>query len=111
MRLAELEPRWLINEPDRKLFIFMCPHCRKRWLSCKNFVLSVGDQIELFAKALKTDADEVCSGKHTTVVPMKDAVCWKIEHHESWDTLSVTPSIDASPSGDWHGFITNGAIA
>lgn len=110
MRLVDLQPRWLINEPGRKLFIFWCPHCRKRWLSCKSFTMSVGDQIELFALAMKTDVDEVCSGTHTTVVPMKESVCWTFDKPDSWETISVSPSIDASPSGDWHGSITNGEI-
>lgn len=103
MRLAELQPRWLVNEPDRKLFIFLCPHCRKRWLSCKNFAFPVHEQIELFERALRDEEMDV-------VVPMNDATCWKLERSESWDTLSVSPSIDASPSGDWHGHIKNGAI-
>lgn len=109
-RLAELSPRWLINEPGRQLFIFLCPHCRKRWLSCKNFVMDVGEQIELFAQALKVDADEVCSGTHTTCVPMRADVCWTMSKADSFETISVTPSINASPSGDWHGFITEGQI-
>jgi hypothetical protein len=29
---------------------------------------------------------------------------------ENWDTLSLIPSVDASKSGHWHGFITNGEI-
>lgn len=103
MRLADLQPRWLINEPERKLFIFVCPHCRKRWLSCKNFVMKIGDQIELFEKALREEEMDV-------VVPMTAEVSWALENPESWDTISVSPSIDASPSGDWHGHIKAGQV-
>jgi hypothetical protein len=28
----------------------------------------------------------------------------------SFETMAVTPSIDGSPGGLWHGFITNGEI-
>lgn len=28
----------------------------------------------------------------------------------SFDTLTVTPSLDGSAGGNWHGFITNGEI-
>lgn len=29
---------------------------------------------------------------------------------ETFDTLTLTPSVDASQHGCWHGFITNGEI-
>lgn len=29
---------------------------------------------------------------------------------DDWDSLTLTPSIDASQHGHWHGFITNGEI-
>lgn len=107
MRLSELEPRWLINEPGRQLFVFRCPGpcCkeRRRWLSCKNFRMKLSEQIDLF-EAAGLEGSKV-------VVPMKADVCWKITRAESWDTLTVSPSIDASPSGDWHGHIKNGGIS
>jgi hypothetical protein len=30
---------------------------------------------------------------------------------ETFDDLTLTPSIDASPSGHWHGYVTNGQVA
>lgn len=30
---------------------------------------------------------------------------------EDLDNVTITPSIDASKAGHWHGFITNGQIA
>lgn len=35
--------------------------------------------------------------------------CWQYAG-DDFTTMSVTPSIDASASGDWHGHITNGEI-
>ena len=29
---------------------------------------------------------------------------------ENFETLTLTPSVDASAEGHWHGFITNGNI-
>lgn len=29
---------------------------------------------------------------------------------ETFETMSLTPSVDASASGHWHGFITNGEV-
>jgi hypothetical protein len=43
------------------------------------------------------------------VAPCNETTCW-IFSGSDFETLSVTPSIDASKSGCWHGFITNGVI-
>jgi len=42
-------------------------------------------------------------------VPMKSDACWTMSSN-TFDAMTVTPSIDASASGHWHGFITNGEI-
>ncbi len=33
---------------------------------------------------------------------------WELMSEEDFATLTLTPSIDASKTGHWHGFITNG---
>lgn len=33
---------------------------------------------------------------------------WDLLGQDDFETLTLTPSIDASASGHWHGFITNG---
>jgi hypothetical protein len=30
---------------------------------------------------------------------------------EDFEKISLSPSVDASASGHWHGFVTNGAIS
>lgn len=101
MLLAELEPRWI--HPN--VFVFLCPHCRKDFLSCKNAEMSQRDQWALFEKEFGEDWN-------TLVVPMNPDTVWTISSTEPGDkeTLTVTPSIDASASGHWHGHITNGVI-
>jgi hypothetical protein len=47
--------------------------------------------------------------KGRVVVMTKEEVAWRFEGND-FATLTVTPSIDASNSGNWHGFITNGEI-
>jgi hypothetical protein len=42
-------------------------------------------------------------------VPCRDDMAWVISSQD-FATMSVTPSLDASASGHWHGFITNGEI-
>ena len=99
MKLSELEPQWL----SENMFAFLCPHCSGIWLTCKNAVMEHKVQRDLAAAAgLEAGPPYmiVLSAKNTT---------W------TWNTLnfeimSVTPSIDASASGHWHGFITQGKI-
>lgn len=100
MRLTELEPQWL----SENLFVFRCPHCREIWISCKNIAMIYSKQTELFRKA---DLDP--HGPYYAVVPMREETAWNISSKD-FQTMSVTPSIDASASGHWHGHITNGEI-
>jgi hypothetical protein len=97
MKLTELEPRWI--HPN--LFVFRCPHCRKDWLTCKNADMSDREQHDLYEKAFGEDWN-------MQVVPCAPKFAWGITG--DFETLNVSPSIDASNSGHWHGFITNGEI-
>jgi len=106
MRLIDLEPRWI--HPN--VFVFLCPHCRKDLLACKDIQMSERDQWALFEKEFGEDWN-------TIVVPMNPDFAWSISGIRPTDpraafidNLTVTPSIDASASGHWHGFITNGEI-
>lgn len=106
MRLIDLEPRWI----HHNVFVFLCPHCRKILLSCKNVAMSEQDQINLFKK-------EFGEWWNLEVILSRDSTAWAISGTRPLDpraafpdNITVTPSIDASPSGHWHGFITNGLI-
>lgn len=101
MRLLDLEPRWL----SPNVFAFRCPHCQKVWLTCKNVVMSNKDQRELAVAANLEPTGLRCGAV------LMDAGCaWKWDNAD-FATMSVTPSIDASKSGHWHGRITKGEIA
>jgi len=106
MRLTELEPRWI--HPN--VFVFKCPHCREVYLTCKNVQMENREQRELFEREFGDSWNEI-------VVPMRAETSWSISgtrpanpNAAFVEDLTVTPSIDASPSGHWHGFITNGEI-
>jgi hypothetical protein len=45
-----------------------------------------------------------------TVVLCKESCAWKFENAHNFDEISITPSLDASAAGHWHGFITAGEI-
>lgn len=107
MRLhEELEPRWI--HPN--VFVFLCPHCKQVYLTCRNITMSHADQFALYEK-------EFGGNWNTLVVPSKPEAQWSISGSVPIDTraafitdLTVIPSIDASASGHWHGNITNGEI-
>lgn len=96
MKLSDLSPKWI----HRDLFVFKCPCCQKIWLSCKMAPMSHGDQFDIFEKEFGEDWNAVVS-------PCKPDAVWNIDYTD-FDLMTVTPSIDASHSGHWHGFIRNG---
>lgn len=99
MRLVDLEPRWATlyghglrsSEPFQMGMSFLCPHCREErlWVPFKNPI-----------------------GQLTP----EEAVHYKPTGHlwqrtgETFEELSLSPSVDASAYGHWHGWITNGEI-
>jgi hypothetical protein len=99
VRLTELNPRWLSAD----VFAFSCPHCQKITLLCKRIPLSFRDQVKL-VNASPEDEHDWPDG----FVPMKQDTAWSITG--DFASMTVTPSIDASGSGHWHGRITNGEI-
>ena len=100
MRLIELNPFW-IEFPF--WFAFHCPHCRKVWLTCKTVPISMRRQFDAFSHLWGE-----CKW-NAFVVPMREDTRWTFSSSD-FASISVSPSIDASASGHWHGFITNGEI-
>lgn len=100
MNLLDLSPRWLKNENDRRWLLFKNPTGGDCWLTCKNFPMSVHDQMEGVYK-LAPDL------KGQLIVCVRD-YNWTIKGELA--NLTVHPSIDASASGNWHGFIVNGQV-
>jgi hypothetical protein len=109
MRLIDLDPRWFealdrdqfYDEKSRAGFTFLCPHCQQTRIAVTTRPLKASDQFEGLA-ALHPDS-------HGDIVPAKQMFAWTIDG-EDFATISVTPSVDASASGHWHGFIKNGDI-
>lgn len=44
------------------------------------------------------------------IVGCKESYSWVWQEAHDFARISVTPSLDASAAGHWHGFITAGAI-
>ncbi len=98
MRLIDLEPEWL--SPD--VFIFKSPSGYGDLITCKRVPMSMKEQQELIYKK-----NPQYVGR--TVVMTQPDMAWSFDENE-FEIMTVMPSIDASASGNWHGFIQNGEI-
>lgn len=105
MKLTDLDPRWFdaLDRSDglfkRSGFTFLCPHCQTTRLAVTTAKLKWSDQMDALAK-LHPD-------NHGDIVP--GGFVWTI-NGDDFNALTVTPSIDCSAAGHWHGFITDGDI-
>ena len=94
MRLTELDPRWVgIRDVHlRYALSFLCPHCK---------------EIRLVIR-FKPYMDPDNWGESLVEIDPKYHVWTRTG--ENFETLTLSPSIDASADKHWHGFITNGNI-
>lgn len=99
MKLTDLSPCWL--SPD--VFMFKSPSGAGDWLTCKRVTMSFADQMKLIYE----DHPDL---KGQSVVHTVPDMAWKFDGND-FETMTVTPSLDCSASGNWHGFITNGVCA
>lgn len=98
VKLTDLEPRWL----DPNLFAFKCPCCRAWWITVKTVPMTHGEQASICDKEFGDYWNLKC-------ILSRDAFGWTINGRD-FASLTVTPSIDASAAGHWHGHITDGEI-
>jgi hypothetical protein len=114
MRLSELNPRWVaeMNAPDdaKQGVSFNCPHCvqiqRPLPVRCAIFfdVPICGRPPVDLNSVHRSQADPGHLADHHI-----GAVLWHREG-DTFENLTLTPSIDMSKWGCWHGFLTNGEI-
>lgn len=96
MKLTDLDPRWYSTRDDvRHGITFECPHC-----------IGSGQRLAIALHIDGTNFDpdpenpqQWAAGEHV----------WTITAGQGFGDLSLSPSVDASPS-HWHGFITDGEI-
>lgn len=118
MKLGELDPRWFAEDGrSGQGLVFLCPHCvtfanpldggapiaigtRERRPIREIWTLLYGDlgDSEVKGRVLPKGVDVIPPG-----------FLWRREG-ETFDTLTLHPSVDASPAGCWHGFIRNGEV-
>jgi len=109
MRLSELDPRWAIDadiviggvakhfEGRHGMAVsFECPHCVER-------ERNTGDKrVIRIAVWFANPIDGL--------TPTDDAKFLWQRLGDSFENLTLSPSIDASSDGHWHGFIVNGEV-
>jgi hypothetical protein len=93
--LTELNPRWIAERlaGPRIGLSFDCPHCR----------------VQRLAVPFHSSAVEYLQDGHTPARGWDAGYIWTMTG-DSFENLSLSPSVDASHAGHWHGFITNGEI-
>lgn len=108
MKLLDLNPRavlWGDDSTRRGMGLsFDCPGCRK-----VRIVIPYANPQDGRAAALPTSIPENASPELKERVRQQN-LRWQ-RTGDSFENLSLTPSIDASQSGHWHGFVTSGQIS
>lgn len=109
MKLTELDPQWLLKDGERVGLMFRCPlepinpH---RLQSCFFVALPSTDQLDLVMAVIGENSGlivQLCN-------PQMAWACTPSLEEATFDNISITPSIDGSAGGNWHGYITNGEI-
>lgn len=109
MRLLDLDPQWIIEDGKRVGFTFISPRDgnvgkRDYRQSCYAAPPRTRDQLAAFKRM---------HGEDSIVQPCNPTAKWQIAgglDAADFASISVTPSLDGSAGGLWHGFITNGQI-
>lgn len=98
MKLIDLDPHWYVLEENgpRVGLTFLCPHCQQTHLAVAFHHDGHAAMEDAYIRA------------HFPGDPSK--YIWNLNGQEDFGTLTLTPSIDVSKAGHWHGFITNGQI-
>lgn len=98
MKLTDLDPHWLVLEKGgpRVGLSFLCPHCQKTRLAVcfHHHGFACVEDSYILAHHGADDTQHI----------------WDLSGQDDFATLTLSPSVDASSSGHWHGFIASGEI-
>lgn len=114
VKLTDLNPRWFAVEGRHGQGVtFDCPHCRGTPNAVRLAVafqppLDGGSPIDLkkFESLLKAICDPGEDWPHNKVPP---GIVWG-RSGDTFEALTLHPSIDASAAGHWHGFVSKGEV-
>jgi hypothetical protein len=102
VRLTELNPRWWNTGGDRSGMgvSFDCPHCRTTRIGVA-FANPIDGGAPSHLRAI-----EVMPVVASAVPP---GIAWQ-RTGETFETLTLSPSVDTSNSGHWHGWVRAGEV-
>jgi hypothetical protein len=100
MKLIELDPRWITAGEGygEDGITFLCPHCRQTFLGV------------WFRVPIVDESHEVFDPKWNGYMSDHRGPYWE-RVGTSFDGLTLSPSVDASKFGHWHGLIKGGEIS
>jgi|GEM_PF-1492764 len=119
MRLSELDPRWLCEGGRKVGFVFKSPTDPKWWQTCffeagRKFLCCPDPQCQAndhwSCPHSQVGLCEAAGVDANWVQGCKRECAWTAHGELDFAVLTVTPSIDGSAGGLWHGFITNGEV-
>lgn len=106
MKLLDLNPRFFAEAGRHGQGLsFDCPHCGLTRLGVA-FANPIDGGSPLDVKSVNVKLRHVHEERLYDVPP---GFLWKREG-DTFETMSLSPSVDASASGHWHGFLKNGEI-
>lgn len=116
MRLVDLDPRWLLNDASERVgFYFLSPTNRTYRQSCFFAPTPTREQFRSFwrEQGLLSADEDTRDLARPMIQGCKPETKWTVAggvDDATFETISVTPSLDGSAGGLWHGHITNGEI-
>lgn len=107
MKLTDLEPHWVGLMPGHAIGItFLCPHCRQCRIGVPFDEPIGGEKLE---SIIGRDLTVHLHSQKKFLADLMNKKHWHREG-ETFETLTLSPSIDTSEHGHWHGHINNGEI-
>lgn len=113
MRLTDLDPRWVMQDGKKVGFVFQSPTLGDDMWIC--FWVHHPDMRETWACINQAFPEGRMNKKGfsrmvQTLNPKENWVVAGGLENSSFETMTITPSLDCSPANNWHGYITNGEI-
>jgi len=110
VRLVDLDPRWVMKDGKRISFVFKSPTLGEgMWIVMSESRPDLRDLWPAVHDAFPEGPFQA-DGYRRCFQTMNPKQMWQIVgclDGASFETMTITPSIDGSAAGNWHGFITN----
>src|SRR4051812_30151322 len=114
MKLTDLKPEWICNERGNIIgFTFLSPVDRTKRQSCFERPPKIDEQVAIFEQYHEGQVVQPCNPEGRWVISggsRNNCRSGAGLKQASFTSLTVTPSLDGSAGGLWHGHITNGEI-